>query len=157
MKTIILSAALAAFVAAPSFANDQLARSLGVEPGVYTLSQLIELKDAAEQTGNEGSVFFGDGVAFAAGSNAGAVQLANTLGVDAGRYSVNELARIKNAAEFTDIEGDIFLGNGPAFASSAVDQLAASLGVAGEGYSLTELAQLKVNAEITENHARVVR
>ena len=83
MKTIILSAALALTAAAPSFANDQLARSLGVEPGVYTLSQLIEIKDAAEQTGNEGAVFFGDGVAFASGSNAGAVQLAAALGVDA--------------------------------------------------------------------------
>ena len=156
MKTIILSAALAAF-AAPSFASDQLAHSLGVEPGVYTLSQLIELKDAAERTGIEGDVYFGDGPAFASGSNAGAAQLANTLGVDAGNYSVNELARIKNAAEFTGIEGDVFLGNGPAFASTAADQLAASLGVAGQGYSLAELAQLKVNAEITENHARVVR
>ena len=49
MKKITFSAIVAAAaltVAAPAFANDQLARSLGVEPGALTTSQLIQLQSA---------------------------------------------------------------------------------------------------------------
>jgi len=55
MKKILL-AAVALSAAAPAFASDQLARSLGVEPGQYTLSQLVALKDAATRSGNEATV-----------------------------------------------------------------------------------------------------
>ncbi|MCB2094659.1 MAG: hypothetical protein H6901_07790 [Rhodobacteraceae bacterium] len=42
--------ALALAVSAPAFAmtNNQLARSVGVQPGVYTLAQLGELSSATE-------------------------------------------------------------------------------------------------------------
>ena len=43
-----ITAALAIAVAAPAFANDNLARSLGVEPGVFTTSQLAALKAAQD-------------------------------------------------------------------------------------------------------------
>ncbi len=48
MKTIALASVLVAAVAAPSFASDSLARSLNVEPGVYSTAQLIQLRDAVE-------------------------------------------------------------------------------------------------------------
>ncbi|WP_425051986.1 hypothetical protein [Psychromarinibacter sp. S121] len=56
MKTII-AAALALTAASPVLANDQLARSLGVEPGQYTLEELVVLKGAASEDGNEGRVY----------------------------------------------------------------------------------------------------
>ncbi len=55
MKTII-AAALALTVASPVLANDQLARSLGVEPGQYTLEQLVAIKAAQDESGNDARV-----------------------------------------------------------------------------------------------------
>ncbi|MEM9320056.1 MAG: hypothetical protein AAGA70_13780 [Pseudomonadota bacterium] len=48
MKTLILSSAIALGLAAPSFANDQLAAGLGVEPGVYSTAELVRLNTALE-------------------------------------------------------------------------------------------------------------
>ena len=41
MKTLVLSTAIALGLAAPSFANDQLAAALGVDAGQYSTAQLI--------------------------------------------------------------------------------------------------------------------
>ena len=47
MKTLALATALTAVLAAPAaFASDSLAASLGVEPGVYTTAELIQLSQA---------------------------------------------------------------------------------------------------------------
>ena len=48
MKRIALTAALTFALAAPAFANDQLAASLGVDAGDYTVAQLIQLRTAEE-------------------------------------------------------------------------------------------------------------
>ena len=48
MKALILTTAIAISFAAPSFASDQLARSLGVEPGQFTTAQLFALDRAHE-------------------------------------------------------------------------------------------------------------
>ena len=48
MKALILTTAIAIGLAAPSYANDQLARSLGVEPGQFTTAQLFALDRAYE-------------------------------------------------------------------------------------------------------------
>lgn len=46
MTRIALTTALVLGLAAPAFANDQLARSLGVDAGAYTTMQLVQLKSA---------------------------------------------------------------------------------------------------------------
>ncbi|MDF0599789.1 hypothetical protein P1J78_03495 [Psychromarinibacter sp. C21-152] len=56
MKRIIISA-IALAAATPALANDQLARSLGVEPGQYTLQELSILKAHEGLEGNEGRVY----------------------------------------------------------------------------------------------------
>ena len=48
MKLFAATAAIAVALSAPAFANDQLAASLGVEPGVYTTSELAALRNAKE-------------------------------------------------------------------------------------------------------------
>ena len=49
MKTIALATALTAVLAAPAaFASDNLALSLGVEPGQFTTAELIQLRRAIE-------------------------------------------------------------------------------------------------------------
>jgi len=56
MKKILL-AAVALSAAAPAFANDQLARSLGVEPGRYTAAELAIIKSRSTASGNDAVVF----------------------------------------------------------------------------------------------------
>ncbi len=51
MKKIIATALVLA-AATPALANDQLALSLGVEPGQYTTAELVVLKSRATQSGN---------------------------------------------------------------------------------------------------------
>jgi hypothetical protein len=48
MKTLAITASLVAALSAPAFANDNLAASVGVEPGLYTVAELIQLRDALE-------------------------------------------------------------------------------------------------------------
>ena len=57
-KIFITAIALAA--ASPALASDQLALSLGVEPGRYTLAELVEIKAASTFESNEGSVYLGN-------------------------------------------------------------------------------------------------
>jgi hypothetical protein len=49
MKNLFLTTAVALSLAAPAFASDQLALSLGVEPGVYTTAELADLSRAYEE------------------------------------------------------------------------------------------------------------
>ncbi|TCP41685.1 hypothetical protein [Rhodovulum marinum] len=58
MKRLAITTALILSAAAPAMAQSQLERQLGVPAGEYTLSQLVQLKSAAEQTGNDGAVHF---------------------------------------------------------------------------------------------------
>lgn len=60
MKTLVLTTALALGITAPAFAQSQLAASLGVDAGTYSVSQLAILKDHSTQTSNDGRVYFGN-------------------------------------------------------------------------------------------------
>ena len=53
MKKIIVTA-IALAAATPALANDQLARSLGVEPGQFTTAELAILKSRSTFEGNDG-------------------------------------------------------------------------------------------------------
>ena len=56
MKKILIAVA-ALTAATPALANDQLARSLGVEPGQYTAAELAIIKSRSTETGNDAVVF----------------------------------------------------------------------------------------------------
>ncbi|MBL3572419.1 hypothetical protein JMK10_06695 [Rhodovulum sulfidophilum] len=58
MKTLALTAAAFVALSAPVFAQTQLEQDLGVQPGSYSASQLIELKAAAEKDGPLSRVWF---------------------------------------------------------------------------------------------------
>ena len=133
MKTLIASAALALTFTVPAFANDQLAASLGVDAGQYTLSELagIIANNASD-----------DGIGFKV-SAAGDTSF-STRGVQSGG-TVFELAQqIANDASDDDIDFPVksidevrastrgMVGGHP--------QLAASLGVDAGSYTLAELA-----------------
>jgi len=105
-------AVLALTISAPAFAGqgaDQMARILGVEPGAYTLSQLMDL-DRAYKEDNAQAVSFilsqGNGgvssraaVVSETGVNPGKAQLAKILGVDVNAYTLSELVAL-DAARF---------------------------------------------------------
>ena len=97
MKTLIASAALALAFTAPAFANDQLAACLGVDAGQYTLSELAQIKANQDTDGGPRIVIGGDKEASIStrGGTAGYAQLAASLGVDAGGYTLSELVQIK--------------------------------------------------------------
>jgi hypothetical protein len=52
MRKTAITASLIAFIALPAFADSsQLARSVGVEPGTYSLTQLIQLHNLQNEPG----------------------------------------------------------------------------------------------------------
>ncbi|WP_208351350.1 hypothetical protein [Pseudaestuariivita rosea] len=145
---------LALVIAAPAFANNNLARSVGVEPGVYTLNELAAIKAARE---SDDVIGFGNRVSEVVstqsiGTSAGQAQLAASLGVDASDYTLGELAALKSAHE---TDGENFRVNvGPnevistqSGISAGHRQLAASLGLDANDYSLSELAAIKADRE----------
>jgi hypothetical protein len=166
MKRLILTSALALAVAAPAFANDQLARSLGLEPGVYTTAELAAIKgvreaasstDAATAASLE-ALYTSGVVSTQSVEDTANAQLAASLGLEAGVYTTGELAAIKGvreAATGTDAatatalealyEGGVV--STQSVGGPATEQLARSLGVNAADYSLAELAALKGDFE----------
>jgi len=157
MKTLIASAALALAFTAPAFANDQLAASLGVDAGQYTLSELAQIKANQDTDGGVKILVGGsdDAVFSSRGQSAGYAQLAASLGVDAGQYTLSELVQIK-ANQDDDTGPRIVIGGDDAASVSTrggtagYAQLAASLGVDAGVYTLSELVQIKADQDEDE-------
>lgn len=113
MKRIALAttALLTLSPAAPAFANDQLAASLGVAGQGLSTAELVELKSAADE-GNAARI---NAVLLKAGATASTAstksfggtdakaQLAASLGVNAADYSLSELVALKSAVDSDDV------------------------------------------------------
>ncbi len=105
-KSILLSIGMTSVLAQPGAANDQLARPLGVEPGVYSTSDLIRLKaaydgdDAARVAAilRQGSPT-GRVSTRNVGQSAGHRQLAAALGVRPEDFSTAQLVQLRGAIE----------------------------------------------------------
>ena len=107
MKRFALTSALILAFSAPAFANEQLARSLGVEPGMYSTSELILLAKAREDNDRtfERHVLGGGAAVVSTQSfdmMPGNDQLARSLGVEPGMYSTHELILLAKAREDND-------------------------------------------------------
>ena len=100
MKYLLAGCAIALCTGSAALASDQLARQLGVEPGVYTVAQLAEIKAAQEEhdplrlkwaMGRAGSdvVVSTQSIAPMRGMNA---QLGAAIRVDPSDYSPSDLA-----------------------------------------------------------------
>lgn len=160
MRTFALSAlALAAAVAGgAAFAQSvnpgvaQLAASAGVSPEGFTQSQIIRLLQAQQDNDQEAIRFILSQQSSSVsrsdmgGVTPGAVQLANSLGVDASRYTLDELIRLERAKQNNDDEairfilsGEVRNQSGIAATNPGAQQLAAALGVNAADYSLAEL------------------
>ncbi|MFM2354718.1 MAG: hypothetical protein RLZZ528_454 [Pseudomonadota bacterium] len=164
-KTLL--AVLALTVAAPAFANsgtDQLALSLGVQPGALTASELSQLQSAVNDDDQARIDFI---LARAAGKvsradtagtayvSAGKAQIAAQVGVDAAAFSTNDLIRLQDALRSGDEETVAFILNGSDNGDVTTDrgvvtpgkaQLAASLGLNAAEYTTAELSALYLDS-----------
>lgn len=101
------SALLTVAIAAPAFASDQLANTLGVEGQGFSTSELTLLK-AAYDDGDATRINFllenggGSVNASSKGVSSSSSQLADSLGVDASDYTRAELAALKAAYDEDD-------------------------------------------------------
>ena len=102
MRTTILSSLVAIAIAAPAFASpgaDQLARTLGVEPGTYSLAELVRLNDAIET----GSVEGAEAARFILNGSADVVSSSNPAGaITANEAQLIEREQIRNATLSSD-------------------------------------------------------
>jgi hypothetical protein len=146
MRTALISSILALAIAAPAVASpgaDQLARSLGVEPGVYSLADLVRLDAAREEGGADGAA----AARFVLGGSADVVASSNPAGgITVNEAQLIEREQIRNA---TLSAGQILAGlrndvtvSDRGIVSPGKAQLAALLGVDPAAYTTAELVQL---------------
>ncbi|WP_172330672.1 hypothetical protein [Mangrovicoccus sp. HB161399] len=135
--------------AATANASDQLARSIGVQPGLYSTSQLVQLREAIEDGDSARVAFIVDGPSAAADPSA---QLATSLGVAPGSLSSADLAALKSAVEqnkanrIAALTAPREIVSRDAAAASENSQLAAALGVAPGTHDTATLAALYLEA-----------
>lgn len=154
-RPIILCAAVAmAFAAVPAVAGDQLSRALGVAPGTLTTAELILLRQAREDNDHQRIRMILEGRQGAntpSTTNPGAVQLARSLGMPPGTYSVADLRRIRQATEDGDdglrraIERRA-IGRPMSNTSDGHRTLARALGVDPNDYTTAELSYMYIDA-----------
>ena len=134
----------------------QMSNQLGVVPGTLTLAELSQLANAKRENDAEAIRFITSGAAGlskstmnAAGSSAGADQLAAIAGVAPGQYTPNELIRLHQAQIDGDRETAKHILSGanrvtadPASTNAGKAQIAAILGVNAADYSLAQLTAM---------------
>jgi hypothetical protein len=139
MKRFALSTALVASLAAPAFASDQLALTLGVEPGVYTTAELIELRRAMEESDRPRINFILSGAASeeSAEDRARALEAAALRAEEEGDYRQADFLR-------GQIEGDDISvsSRGGAAAPTGAEAAIAAVGIDTEGLSASEIVVL---------------
>lgn len=151
--------ALALVIAVPfagaAFAgNDQLAKLAGVEPGVYTTAELIQIDQARKDSDAEKLDFYlsGDNRVSRNSStgsvNAGLEQLAAIAGVSSEGYTVATLTELREAQSANNAEKIAFIKAraqgeisilAPNATSPGKDQLAALVGLDATSNSYGEL------------------
>lgn len=164
MTRTLIAAALAASLAAPAFASDNLAASLGVEPGVYTTSQLVQLK-AAKADDDHSRIRQIVAEAEAGGFNGAADFSQVAGGIDAEGLSASNVVALKAAIDEDDADRIFGLRNGADVASNTTfstrggpvaEQLSRSVGVAPGALTNAELVQLKA-AQAEDDHDTIFR
>jgi len=140
MKSLILSSAIALSLAAPAFASDQLALSLGVEPGVYTTAQLADLSRAYEDNDQSRIDFIlsGGSNLDAAAIESRGLQLAIDRAIEEGDYTH---ARNLAARQVTP-SGSVVSTRGAADVPAYLQNVADDLNIDTADFTLGELVAL---------------
>lgn len=158
IATAAAAIALLAGAAAPAFASDQLALSLGVEPGAYTTAQLIDLR-AAREDRDQAKVNYilsqRDAAAARVSTSgrmpAADVQRSAIAGVAPGSLDSAALTQLRAAREEGDRTTAAYILSGspssPDAREAAKARLASVLRVDPADYSLAELHALSERGE----------
>jgi hypothetical protein len=155
MRTTIISSILAIAIAAPALANpgtDQLARTLGVEPGTYSLAELVRLNEAAELGGVDGAEI----ARFITGGSADVVATSNPAGAitaaEAGLIDqiLDDNADLSSDVVLSGLRNDATVSD-RGTVSPGKAQLAASLGVDAAAYTTAELVVLQTQRTFADN------
>lgn len=160
MRLLILSTAIGLTLVAQASANDQLALSMGMEPGVYSTTELLQLQAALDD--NNQILFqhlmteFSDASAHdRAGTTTtspSVQQLANSIGVPPDQFTLSELLQLHTAIQESDTNTVAFILNGGSEApvdgsySQGHLQLAREMGVDPADYTVSELANMFIGA-----------
>ncbi|MEM9247663.1 MAG: hypothetical protein AAGB05_03090 [Pseudomonadota bacterium] len=164
MTRTLIAAALVTALAAPAFASNSLAASLGVEPGVYTTSQLVQLKAAKA---DDDHVRIRQIMAeVEAGGFDGASDFSQVASsIDAEGLSGSDIVALKAAIDEDDadrifaLRGNVDVASETTFSTRGgpvSEQLSASVGVAPGALSTAELVQLKA-AQAEDDHDTIFR
>ncbi len=156
MKVLVTTAA-ALLIGTSAFASDQLARSVGVEPGVFTVAELVELRAAKDANDDQRvrQLLRNHDTAVVSTQSYGttsdaSVQLARSVGVEPGAYTDEQMIRIRAAMDGDD---DLLLrqlmrnGGNEVVSTQSIgttdgdEQLARILGVDSAGMTRAELAE----------------
>lgn len=162
---LIPAAIAAAMLATPALASDQLAAATGVEPGVYSTAELVQMVQALEENDAQAYRFVKerDAEIVSSQSPSGEArprndQLAASAGVEPGIYSTAELTQMISALEENDSHAYRFVRDGGSevvssqspgsvrSANAGKNQLAASLGVDPDDDTLGQLAGMYIAA-----------
>lgn len=159
-KTTLSALALAValpFAGAANADNDQLAKIAGVEPGVYTTAELIQIDQARKTQDFEKLDYYLLGenrvsrTDYAASVNPGVAELAKIEGVSTSGYSASDLIELSQAERENDLEKIAFIkarAEGriteldPYAVSPGKAQLAANLGLDPAAYTTAELIEI---------------
>ena len=151
-----LTAVLPAFADGVSAGDQQLAAYLGVPAGAYSTSELVALDAAKSANDAQTYAYILDGGLSArvstsngASVSGGDAQLAASLGLEPGAYSVSDMIAIQDALRDGDtttanaILAHEVTGNvGAGTVTPGKAQLAAQLGVDPSAYSLSQLVSM---------------
>ncbi|WP_138466787.1 hypothetical protein [Poseidonocella sp. HB161398] len=115
-------------------ANDQLARSLGIDTGAYSSTQLVQLRKALEEGDSQRVSYIVDGPAM--GGVTASDQLAASLNVEPGTYTAAELVALKGAVEDDNVSRAAYVTGANQVTSrdsaTAGSQLSRSLGATSD-------------------------
>jgi len=156
MKRLVATAA-ALLIGTSAFASDQFARSLGIEPGVYTDAELVELRaamDADDEQRIRQLTRNHDGAVVSTQSygtmSDASTQLARSVGLEPGVYTDEQMIRIRAAMDGEDnlvLRQLIREGGSEVLSTQSIGttegdaQLARILGVDSAEMSRAELAE----------------
>lgn len=164
VKSTLSALALAVtipFAGAAFAGNDQLAKIAGVEPGIYTTAELIQIDEARKTYDDERLAYFLNGENrvsrnSATGSTSDAVrQLASIAGVSTAGYTAGTLHELIEAQRDFDDEKVAFIKAraageisdlSPTAVSAGKQQLADLVGKDASAYSIAELNQANEEA-----------
>ncbi|WP_151718199.1 hypothetical protein [Gemmobacter serpentinus] len=157
VKTVIAALALVTVAGAASAQSinpgtAQLAAQLGVEPGRYSLTELVQLQEAKRENDVQAiAQILGSGTSAstkneAGFSGAGKAQIEAQLRVEAGRFTSAELSQLTQARRDGDREAEAYILSGarnaatdPASVNAGKAQIAAQLHLDPSQYTLAEL------------------